>query len=117
MEISISCDAWKLRDCIIQQSTGLEAIHFHIWYAMCFWKVKDGHLTILTDCPSPHSGLRHCGINTESVTCKRIHEKYINYSTNYFTKLSGFGQENDFLLATILGTGKSIDFYYFLYFN
>ena len=31
----------------------LETKNFHIWYAMCFWKVKDGHLTILTDCPFP----------------------------------------------------------------
>ena len=35
------------------KSTGLESNTFHIRYAMCFWKVKDGHLTILTDCPFP----------------------------------------------------------------
>ena len=84
---------------------------------MCFWKVKDGHLTILTNCPSPHSGLRHCGVNIESMTGNRMHEISTNYYTNYFTKWSGIGQENEFLIATILGTGKSIDFYYFSYFN
>ena len=46
-----------------------------------------------------------------------MYEKYINYLTNCSAKWSRIGQENEFLLATILGTGKSIDFYYFLYFN
>ena len=32
---------------------GLESNNYHIWYAMCFLKVKDGHLTILIDCPFP----------------------------------------------------------------
>ena len=27
--------------------------NFQIWSAMCFLKVKDGHLTILTNCPYP----------------------------------------------------------------
>ena len=26
---------------------------FQIWSTMCFLKVKDGHLTILTNCPYP----------------------------------------------------------------
>ena len=58
--------------------------------------------------------LRHCGINTESVPVSRMYENYRKYSTNYSTKWSRYGQENEFLIATILGTGKSIDFYYFL---
>ena len=53
----------------------------------------------------------------ESVTVDRMYEKYINYLTNCAAKWSRIGQENKFLTATILGTGKSIDFYYFLYFN
>ena len=67
--------------------------------------------------PSPHSGLRHCGVNIESMTDARMHEISTNYYTNYFTKWSEIGQENEFLIATILGTGKPIDFSYFLYFN
>ena len=43
-----------------------------------------------------------------------MYENYRKFNTNYLTKWSGFGQENAFLLATILGTGKSIDFYYIL---
>ena len=27
------------------------SLKYQIWYAMCFLKVKDGHLTILIDCP------------------------------------------------------------------
>ena len=46
-----------------------------------------------------------------------MHEISTNYYTKYFTKWSGIGQENEFLIATILGTGKPIDFSYFLYFN
>ena len=45
-----------------------------------------------------------------------MHEISTNYYTNYFTKWSGIGQENEFL-SIILGTGKPIDFSYFLYFN
>ena len=37
-------------------------------------------------------------------------------STNLLSK-NGQENENDFLIASIVGTGKSIDFYYFLYFN
>ena len=83
---------------------------------MCFWKVKDGHLTILADCPFPHSGLRHCGFNIKPMSHGRMYEIFTNYYTNVTTKWSGIGQENDFL-ATILGTGKPIDFTYLLYFN
>ena len=79
-------------------------------------KVKDGHLTILTDCPFSHSGLRHCGVNINSMTHGIMYEIFTNYYTNNITKWSGIGQENDFL-ATILGTGKPIDFSYLLYFN
>ena len=50
------------------------------------------------------------------MTCNRMHEISTNYYTKYITKLSGIGQENDFL-ATILGTGKPIDFSYLLYSN
>ena len=57
------------------------------------------------------------GVNIESMTGDRMHEISTNYCTNYFTKWSGIGQENEFLIATILGTGKPIDFSYFLYFN
>ena len=46
----------------------------------------------------------------------RMYEIFINYYTNDITKWSGIGQENDFL-ATILGTGKPVDFSYLLYFN
>ena len=28
-------------------------LNYQIWYAIYFLKVKDGHLTILTDCPFP----------------------------------------------------------------
>ena len=45
-----------------------------------------------------------------------MHEFSTNYYMKYFTKWSGIGQENEFL-ATILGTGKPIDFSYLLYFN
>ena len=33
-----------------------------------------------------------------------MHEISTNYYTNHFTKWSGIGQENEFLIATILGT-------------
>ena len=46
-----------------------------------------------------------------------MYEISTNYFTNYSTKWSRIGQENEFLIATILGTGKPIDVYYFLYFN
>ena len=43
----------------------------------------------------------------------RMDEIYRKLNTNDIYKWSGIGQENAFLLATNLGTGKSIDFYYF----
>ena len=46
----------------------------------------------------------------------RMNEIFINLYQNNITKWSGIGQVNDFL-ATILGTGKPIDFSYLLYFN
>ena len=50
------------------------------------------------------------------MTHTRMHEISTFYYTYYITKWSGIGQENDFL-ATILGTGKPIDFSYLSYFN
>ena len=44
-------------------------------------------------------------------------EKSTNLLSQWTGKWSGKELENDFLIASIVGTGKSIDFYYFLYFN
>ena len=65
---------------------------------------------------SPHSGPRHCGVNIKPMFHGRMYEIFTKYYTNDITKWSGIGQENDFV-ATILGTGKPIDFSYLLYFN
>ena len=46
----------------------------------------------------------------------RMYEIFIQHYKNIITKWSGIGQENDFL-ATILGTGKPIEFSYLLYFS
>ena len=44
-------------------------------------------------------------------------EKSTNLLSKWTGKWSGNELENDFLIASTVGTGKSIDFYYFLYFN
>ena len=44
-------------------------------------------------------------------------EKSTNLLSKWKGKWSGNELENDFLIESIVGTGKSIDFYYFLYFN
>ena len=46
----------------------------------------------------------------------RMYEIFIQHYKNNITKWSGIGQENNFL-ATILGTGKPIEFSYLLYFS
>ena len=42
-------------------------------------------------------------------------EKSTNLILKRTGKWSGNELENDFLIASIVGTGKSIDFYYFLF--
>ena len=77
---------------------------------MCFWKVKDGHLTILTNCPFPSFWSKILRVNTKSVSGGRMFENSTNLLSKWKGKWSGNELENDFLIASILGTGKSIDF-------
>ena len=43
-----------------------------------------------------------------------MYEIYTNLITNCVTKRTGMEPETDFVLASIVGTGKSIDFYLFV---
>ena len=74
LEISIIYRAWRLK------LEGSESIKFHIRYAMCFLKVKDGHLTILPTAPFIHSGQSFQTVKNKSVmvcTMTEIFRKYI----------------------------------------
>ena len=53
--------------------------NYQIWYAMCFLKVKDGHLTFLTDCPFPSfwPEFSNC-LDLNSMMDGFTIEKYIN---------------------------------------
>ena len=97
------------------KSTGLENINFLIWYVMCFWKVKDGHLTILTDCPIfPHSDLSFRTVQKKSMTVCAMCEIYTKYILKCVRKRTGMEPETALLRISIVGTGKSIDFYFYI---
>ena len=75
---------------------------------MCFWKVKDGHLTILPDCP-------YSSFWPEIWNCKDINPVMDGLALEIYSKLIGKGErkmlEWSLKTVTIVGTGKSIDFY------
>ena len=47
---------------------------------MCFWKVKDGHLTILTDCPFPPFWSEI--LNSEHQICDSLPNEWNIYKFN-----------------------------------
>ena len=75
---------------------------------MCFWKVKDGHLTILTDCPFPPFWSEI--LNSQHQIC----EKSTNLILKWTGERTGNEPETNFVIASIVGTGKPIDFYLFI---
>ena len=81
LEISIIYVAWRLREYKIQWNVWLETRNFQIWYAMCFWKVKDGHLTILTNCPFPPFWSET--LNSEHQICDRQQNDWKFYKFNF----------------------------------
>ena len=78
---------------------------------MCFLKVKDGHLTILTDCPVPSfwPELSNCEEAKSMMVCVII-ETFRKLNVRKRKLKSGMEPYT----VTIVGTGKSIDFYIFV---
>ena len=50
----------------------------------------------------------------KSVTVCTMYEIYKKFILNCVTKWTGMEPETDFVIASIVGTGKSIDFYLFV---
>ena len=48
------------------------------------------------------------------MTVCTMYEIYIKFILNCVTKWTGMEPETDFVIASIVGTGKSIDFFYLL---
>ena len=48
------------------------------------------------------------------MTVCTMYEIYIKFILNCVTKWTGMEPETDFVIASIVGTGKSIDFYLFV---
>ena len=78
-----------------------------------FGKVKNGHLTILTDCPFPHSGLSFRTVQKKSMTVCAMCEIYTKYILKCVRKGTGKEPKTALLRISIVGTGKPIDFYTF----
>ena len=53
-------------------------------------------------------------MNIKSVTVCRMNEIYINLILKWTGKGTGKEPETNFVIASIVGTGKSIDFYLFV---
>ena len=53
-------------------------------------------------------------MNIKSVTVCRMNEIYINLILKWSGKGTGNEPETNFVIASIMGTGKSIDFYLFV---
>ena len=80
-----------------------------------FWKVKDGHLTILNQLllfPLFWSELLTVNINSVSVCA--MYSIFTKYILKKCEKRSGMEPGNEMFKASIVGTGKSIDFYKFV---
>ena len=56
-------------------------------------------------------------MNIKSVTVCTMNEIYINLILKCMTKRTGMEPEIYFVIASIVGTGKSIDFYLFVKFG
>ena len=78
---------------------------------MCFWKVKDGHLTIVPDCP-------YSSFLPEISNCKDPNPVMDGLALEIYSKLNGKRKrkmlEWSLKTVTIVGTGKSIGFYMFV---
>ena len=61
--------------------------------------------------PFPHSGLSCGTVQKKSVTVCTMYENYIKFILNCVTKWTGMELETDFVIASIVGTGKSIDLF------
>ena len=80
-----------------------------------FWKVKDGHLTILTNCPFPSFWvLSFRTVQKKSMSVSAMCEIYTKYILKCMRKRTGKEPETALLRISIVGTGKSIDFYTFI---
>ena len=94
----------------------LEGINFLIWYAMCSWKPLEGqgwspdHPEPIA--PFPHSGLSLCTGNNKSMPVCAMYSKLPKYIMKKCGKRAGMEPERE-LFDSIVGTGKSIDFYIF----
>ena len=64
--------------------------------------------------PFPHSGLSFGTVQKKSMTVCAMYEIYTKFILKCVTKRTGMEHETVLLIATIVGTGKSIDFYIFV---
>ena len=78
---------------------------------MCFWKVKDGHLTIMPDC-------HYSSFWPEIWNCQDLNPVMDVLAIEIYWKLIGKRKrkllEWSLKTVTIVGTGKSIAFYIFV---
>ena len=85
---------------------------------MCSWKPLEGqgwspdHPEPIA--PFPHSGLSCSSVNNKSMTVCAMYSIFVKYIQKIFEKRAGMEPETDLFdlyKASIVGTGKSIDFY------
>ena len=85
---------------------------------MCFWMILEGqgwspdHPELIA--PFPHSGLSFSTVNINSMSVCAMYSILTKYILKKCEKRSGMEPENDLFAlykASIVGTGKSIDFY------
>ena len=85
---------------------------------MCSWKPLEGqgwspdHPEPIA--PFPHSGLSCSSVNNKSMTVCAMYSIFVKYIQKIFEKRAGMEPETDLFdlyKASIVGIGKSIDFY------
>ena len=64
--------------------------------------------------PFPHSGLSFCTVNINSVSVCTMYRNFTKFILKKCEKRSGMEPGTDLFKASIVGTGKSIDFYIFV---
>ena len=85
---------------------------------MCSWKFLEGqgwspdHPELIA--PFPHSGLSFPTVNINSVSVCAMYNILTKYILKKCEKRSGMEPGNELFKDSIVGTGKSIDFYKFV---
>ena len=111
LEISIICVAWRLRE-YKMQGQRLETSKYGMPCAFGRSRMVTWPSWLIA--PFPHSGLRFWTVNIKSVTVCRMNEIYINLILKWTGKRTGNEPETNFVIASIVSTGKSIEFYLFV---